>query len=94
MDVMVACGIPAREVLKIATINGARALRIAEDHGSIEIGKVADAIVVQGNPITNIRNMRNVSTVIRAGTPHETAALFESVRGKIGPANASEASDW
>lgn len=94
MDALVRNGIPERDALRIATINGAKALRIDQDHGSIEIGKVADLVVVRGNPLHNIRNTRNVSKVMRAGKIYEARDLFEKVKGKIGPTSAEEESKW
>lgn len=94
MDAMVRAGIPASEVIKIATINGARAFKIEKDHGSIEVGKVADLVVVDGNPVENIRNTRNVRKVVRAGKVYDAAELLESVRGKLGPSDEDEVGDW
>ena len=54
-------GIPAAAVLKIATINGARALGVSDKLGTIEVGKLANLVVVNGNdlfasgtPITHV----------------------------------------
>ena len=94
LDAFVRNGIPAGDAIKIATINGAKALKIEHDHGSIEQGKFADLFVVSGNPIENIRNTRNVEKVMRAGTMHDAKALLDSVKGKIGPRDESEEKDW
>jgi imidazolonepropionase-like amidohydrolase len=94
LDALVRNGISASDALKIATINGARALKIDKDHGSIEIGKVADLVVIEGNPLEKIRNTRNVQTVVRAGIVYDAAELLESVRGKLGPASEEEEKLW
>jgi imidazolonepropionase-like amidohydrolase len=94
LDALVRGGIPASDVLKIATLNGARAMKIDDDHGSIDIGKVADLCVVSGNPLKNIRNTRNVTKVIRAGVVHDAKQLLESVKGKLGPRDESEVAAW
>jgi len=94
MDVMVRSGIPPSETLKIATINGARALKIDKDHGSIEKKKSGDLVIIKGNPLTNIRNTRNISHVIKAGVIHNPTKLLDSVKGKIGPANNDEELAW
>ena len=94
LDALVRNGIPAAEAIKIATINGAKAFKIDKDHGSIETGKVADLVVITGNPIEKIRNTRNVKTVIRAGKPYDSQELLEAVKGKLGPMNKEEESDW
>lgn len=94
MDAFVRSGIPAADALKIATINGARALKIDKDHGSIENGKSADLVVVKGNPLENIRNTRNVKTVVAGGKVYDAAKLLESVKGKLGPKSEEEMKDW
>lgn len=94
LDAFVRAGIPSVEALLIGTINGARALGVADQCGSIEIGKQADLMVVQGNPIADIRHTRNVHTVLVGGQPHKSQELLASVQGKLGPQNENEESDW
>jgi imidazolonepropionase-like amidohydrolase len=50
-----------------------------KDAGTIEAGKRADVIVVDGNPLENISDIRKVSTVFAAGRKYEPAALWTSV---------------
>jgi hypothetical protein len=87
-------GIPPAAVLKSATINGARALRVDDILGSIETGKVADLVIVEGNPLQRIQDTRNVRTVIQAGVVHDAPALLERVEGKIGPGGPDEEDAW
>jgi imidazolonepropionase-like amidohydrolase len=94
LDAFVRGGIPAAEALRIGTINGARALNIDADHGSIEVGKVADVFIIRGNPIENIRNTRNVEQVIRAGKIYDAAKLLSSVAGQLGPNSVDESGEW
>ena len=94
LDAFARNGIPTADVLLIGTINGAKALNIEKDYGSIEKGKVADIFVVKGNPIEKIRNTRNVEYVMRAGKIHKTSALLDSVKGKLGPTNEAETDAW
>jgi hypothetical protein len=60
-------GIPAAEVLQIATIRAAQFMKDDKDYGSISVGKVADIIIVGGRPAERISDLANVETVIRAG---------------------------
>ncbi len=94
MDVMVRSGISPSETLKIATINGAKALKIDQEHGSIENGKSGDLVIIKGNPLANIRNTRNISQVVKAGVFHDPIKLLDAVKGKIGPADQEHESDW
>jgi imidazolonepropionase-like amidohydrolase len=91
---MTYAGIPPAAVLKAATINGATALGIEEQLGSIEIGKLADLVVVDGNPLNDIKAARNVRFVIRNGVVHDPEALLKSAEGKIGPAGPHDHADW
>ena len=94
LEVLVRSGIPPAAVIKMATINGARALNVAEKLGSIEPGKFADLFVVKGNPIKDIHNTRHVYIVVKAGLAYYSESLLTSVEGKLGPANAEEAKEW
>ncbi len=87
-------GIPPAAVLKAATINGASALGIAEKLGSIEVGKLADLVVVKGNPLADIKSARNLRYVIKAGDVHDPETLLRSAQGKIGPAGPDDHADW
>jgi imidazolonepropionase-like amidohydrolase len=94
MQAMSEAGIPQADVLRIATINGARALGIDKDFGSLEVGKWGDAVILSGNPLADIRNTRNPDFVIRAGHAYRPAELLKSIAGKLGPANDQETADW
>ena len=69
--------------LKTATINAARALRVEDRLGTVEPGKLADLVIVTGNPIDDIRNTRNVHTVIKAGEVYKSRELMDLVKGKL-----------
>ena len=67
LELHVRAGIPPLEAIKMATYNGARFLRREQEIGSIEIGKIADLIVVRGNPAENISDTRNIEYVLKNG---------------------------
>jgi imidazolonepropionase-like amidohydrolase len=87
-------GIPNAAVLKIATINSARAMGLGNQLGTIEAGKWADLVVVRGNPLQDIRRVRMPRLVIKAGRVYDPQALMKSVEGKIGPASAADTAAW
>jgi len=64
---MVEAGMPPMEAIKAATTNAADLLGITEKTGSISTGKSADIIAVDGNPLEDIKVMRNVSFVMKEG---------------------------
>ena len=91
---MTYAGLPNVAVLKAATINGARALRIDDKVGSIEPGKLADLFIVSGNPLDDIKTARDIKLVIKDGVVHDPAVLLRSAEGKIGPTGPDDHADW
>lgn len=76
MELLVEAGIPVRDVLLIATRNGAQALRLSAEIGTIDIGKVADLIVLRANPLEDIRNTRSIEAVYSFGRRYDPDALL------------------
>ena len=60
-------GIPAKDVLLMATRNPAKGLGVLDERGTLEAGKVADVIAVDGDPIADIKAMANVKLTIVGG---------------------------
>jgi imidazolonepropionase-like amidohydrolase len=83
LELYVQAGIPAGQALRIATWNGAKYSDRLGDIGSIERGKLADLVLVDGDPVADIRAMRRVSLVLqgRAGQTQalSPAALYQSM---------------
>jgi hypothetical protein len=94
LQAFVLAGIPPEDALKIATINGARALNVSSYLGTIEAGKLADLVVVSGNPLEDITNTRNTRLVMKGGVMYDCDELKESVRGTIGPNGPDEVELW
>jgi imidazolonepropionase-like amidohydrolase len=76
MEAMQRAGLSAAEVLASATIVAARAMGIADDAGSLAAGKRADLVVLDGDPLADIANVRRVRLVMRNGTLHRRAELM------------------
>lgn len=91
---MTYAGLPPVAVLKAATINGANALGIEARLGSVEPGKLADLVVVAGDPLADIKAARNVSFVVKAGVVYDPQSLLKSAEGKIGPAGPDDHASW
>ena len=73
MEILVSAGIPPAEVLRMATRNAARSLRRERDLGTIAPGAFADLVVLQKNPLDDIRNTRAIELVIARGRVHVKA---------------------
>jgi imidazolonepropionase-like amidohydrolase len=67
IETLVASGVPAAQVLRWATAGGAMALGIDPDLGTVETGKLADLVIVDGDPLTRIRDLRGVRIVVVGG---------------------------
>ena len=72
-------GIPANEVLRIATIGAARVMKRDGELGSIAPGKLADLILVEGDPARRVSDIRRVSLVVKDGAVYDTAALYKAI---------------
>jgi imidazolonepropionase-like amidohydrolase len=84
LELLVEAGFTPVEALRIMTLNGARVLGVDRDLGSVEVGKIADLVVVQGNPATAPGDIRNVRIVFKDGVGYDPDRLIESVRGTVG----------
>ncbi len=69
---MVEGGMPVLETIKCATLNAAEMMGMKKSMGSIEAGKLADIIAVDGDPVADIKVMKNVVFVMKDGTVYKT----------------------
>jgi imidazolonepropionase-like amidohydrolase len=81
---LVQAGLTPLEAITAATGNGAEALGMLDRIGTIEPGKVADLVVVDGDPVADIREVGNTLWVFKNGVRYDPEALRESIRGLIG----------
>lgn len=79
IELHVQAGFTPMEAIQSATVVAARAMGMEKDSGTIEAGKRADVIVVDGNPLENISDIRKVSAVFAAGKMYQPAALWSAV---------------
>jgi imidazolonepropionase-like amidohydrolase/Tol biopolymer transport system component len=78
MWMMASGGLPAHAVLKAATINSADAIGFAKQLGSLEPGKLADLLVLDANPLDDIRNTARIAHVMKNGRLYDAATLNET----------------
>lgn len=79
LEIYERAGIPAPNVLQMATITSARVMKMDGDYGSVAVGKVADLAIVAGRPAERIADLRRTETVVRAGRVYRSRALYEAV---------------
>jgi imidazolonepropionase-like amidohydrolase len=72
------------EAIQILTANGAKVLDAYDRFGSITAGKLADLVVIKGDPIARPAEIRNVTLVFREGVGYDSPKLIASVKGMAG----------
>ncbi len=72
------------ETLQIMTLNGAKVLGLEDQIGSVEPGKLADLVVIKGDPVQVPADIRQVVTVFKDGVGYDSQKLIESVNGQVG----------
>ena len=75
MEAMQDAGVPAADVIVMSTMNGARAMGRLDDFGTLEAGKIADLLVLGGDPSADVANFRKLESVMRAGVMHTVSEL-------------------
>lgn len=79
IEIYVEAGFTPMEALQAATIVPARAMKLDKELGTIEAGKRADFVVVDGDPLADIRALRKIRVVVTGGRAYDPAALWRSV---------------
>ncbi|HEX8118736.1 MAG TPA: amidohydrolase family protein, partial [Pyrinomonadaceae bacterium] len=79
IELYVQAGFTPLEAIQAATIVPARVMGMEKDLGTIEAGKVADLVIVEGNPLERIGNIRNTKFVVTGGRLYDCAQLWQSV---------------
>lgn len=79
IELYVQAGMSPMAAIQSATIVAARAMKLDSDSGTIEAGKRADMILVNGNPAENISDIRKVAKVVTNGWMYDSGKLWESI---------------
>jgi imidazolonepropionase-like amidohydrolase len=74
---MASGGMDAHDALRAATLHGADAIGLAGDLGSLEPGKLADLVILEANPLDDVRNTNTVTHVMKNGRLYEGDTLTE-----------------
>lgn len=80
---LVAAGLTPIAAIKAATLTAATVLHHEKDFGSIESGKLADLVVIGGDPATRIEDVGKTEIIFQGGVRYDPAALRKSAEGQI-----------
>jgi len=83
-ELLVEAGFTPLEAIHIATQNGAEFLGEGARIGTLKAGKLADIVVINGDPSQKIAEIENVEFVFKDGVAYDSRKLIESVRGAVG----------
>ncbi|ALW84581.1 hypothetical protein AUC43_05470 [Hymenobacter sedentarius] len=84
IELLVEAGFTPVQAIKISTLNGAVYLGREREIGTIEAGKQADLILINGDPEKDIKQVRQMEIVFKNGVGFDSAKLFESMKAKVG----------
>lgn len=77
IEAMQDAGIPPTDLIVMATKNGAKAMERIDDFGTLEVGKMADLIILDKDPGQNISNLRSIKKVMRSGKFNDVHVPFK-----------------
>ncbi len=83
-ELLLEAGFSPVEAIQIMTLNGAKILGVDDRLGSIAPGKLADFVVVRGNPVVNAAEIRNVTIVFKDGVGYDSPKSIAAVKGLVG----------
>ena len=78
LELAVAAGLTPMQAIQAATLVPARAMRLEGESGTLAPGKRADLVVLDADPLADVRNVRRVRWVVRGGRMYESAALWRA----------------
>lgn len=83
MEAMVAVGISPLDALRTSTYNGAKFLKKDSDYGTISKGKIADMVILNSNPLEDIKSTKNIFMVLKKGKPYTKEDLDDLLKSAI-----------
>jgi imidazolonepropionase-like amidohydrolase len=84
IELFIEAGFSINEAIKIASLNGANYLEVADQTGSIEVGKKADLVLIDGDLEADVSTIRKMEIVFKDGIGFDSKLIFESMKGKVG----------
>lgn len=85
LELYAQAGIPNAAVLRIATLDSAAVVGVSDQVGSIDVGKAADLVLLDGNPLQDISSVRRAVLVMKGNALYKPGALYRAVGVKPAP---------
>ena len=82
LEQMVSAGMTPEQAIRAATADAARILGADKDLGSIAVGKRADLVILDADPLADIRNSRRIWNVIKDGQVVDRPSILKSMKPK------------
>jgi imidazolonepropionase-like amidohydrolase len=83
-ELLIEAGFTPAQTVQIMSANGAKILGVYDKLGSVERGKLADLVVLQGDLASDPSVIRKVTTVFKDGVGYDSAKLIAAVKGRVG----------
>ena len=83
-ELLIEAGFSPSETVQVISANGARVLDVHDDLGTVEVGKIADLVVMAGDLTADPSVIRNVVVVFKDGVGYDSPKMLEDVRGRVG----------
>ena len=80
---MVEAGLAPMDVLEAATWNGIYGIGATDEFGTLESGKLADFVVLDANPLDDIRNLSRVHRVVKNGVVYNPQQIMGRLSGRL-----------
>jgi imidazolonepropionase-like amidohydrolase len=80
MELMASAGLTPAQILRAATTNGARAMRLDAKLGRIAPGQLADLVLLDADPLADVKNLNKISRVIKGGIVYDPTQLISSLQ--------------
>ena len=84
IELLMETGFTIEESIKISSFNGAEYLGIEDETGTIEKGKRADLVLMDGDLSKDVSTIRKMEIVFKNGIGYDSKKIFDSVKGKVG----------
>ncbi len=84
IEILIEAGFTIEEAIKLSSLNGAEYLEIDDERGTVEAGKKADLVLIDGDLSKDVSAIRKMEIVFKNGVGFDSARIFKSVEGQVG----------